>query len=247
MPIWQAFSGRRRPNSPWSGCGASGWRFAPTRSLRSSPERVARSSPSHLQEQTAPLVVGLLEEIRRAAYQHHRTQTRWTPPVRFVLDETANIAPIPSLPAIASEGGGQGLQLLACFQDLTQARRRWGDQADGFLTLFGIKIILPGVGDPRTLHAISTMVDRDDRSPPGPTATDHQTHGTTPPATSLDHHPHPHPRTRPHRQPPPRPHAPPVRRRLDLPRPHPRPHHTHVARRHPASGGDHQGLARSGP
>ena len=39
----------------------------------------------------------------------------------------------------------------------------WGDLAAGFLTLFGTKIVLPGVGDPETLHAISTMVGNWDR------------------------------------------------------------------------------------
>jgi len=51
----------------------------------------------------------------------------------FALDEVANIAPL-ELPQIASEGGGQGLMLLAALQDLSQARARWGAQADGFLT-----------------------------------------------------------------------------------------------------------------
>jgi hypothetical protein len=52
------------------------------------------------------------------------------------LDEVANIAPLQELPQIASEGGGQGLTLLAALQDLSQARARWGKAADGFLTLF---------------------------------------------------------------------------------------------------------------
>ena len=70
----------------------------------------------------------------------------------FALDEVANIAPLEELPQIASEGGGQGLLLLAALQDLSQARQRWGTQADGFLTLFGTKLILPGIADTRTLE-----------------------------------------------------------------------------------------------
>jgi type IV secretion system protein VirD4 len=67
------------------------------------------------------------------------------------------------LPQIASEGGGQGLILLAALQDLSQARQRWGAQADGFITLFGTKLILPGVADTRTLEAVSTMLGEYDR------------------------------------------------------------------------------------
>ena len=68
-----------------------------------------------------------------------------------------------SLPQIASEGGGQGLTLLAALQDLSQARARWGKAADGFLTLFGTKLILPGIADTTTLEAVSTMLGEYDR------------------------------------------------------------------------------------
>ena len=65
----------------------------------------------------APLVCGLLSEIRRATYLAHRQGTL-RGQMLFALDEAANIAPVEELPAIASEGGGQGLTLLAVFQDL---------------------------------------------------------------------------------------------------------------------------------
>jgi conjugative relaxase-like TrwC/TraI family protein len=83
--------------------------------------------------------------------------------VLFALDEVANIAPLEELPQIASEGGGQGLDLLAALQDLSQARARWGQAADGFLTLFATKLILPGIADSRTLEAISTALGEYDR------------------------------------------------------------------------------------
>jgi type IV secretion system protein VirD4 len=42
------------------------------------------------------------------------------------LDEVANIAPIHDLPALVSQAGGQGLQVMVGLQDLSQAReRRW--------------------------------------------------------------------------------------------------------------------------
>jgi type IV secretory pathway TraG/TraD family ATPase VirD4 len=70
----------------------------------------------------------------------------------MALDEVAQIAPLPSLPAIAAEGGGQGLVTLACLQDLSQARVRWGAAAEGFFSLFSCKVIFPGTGDQRTLE-----------------------------------------------------------------------------------------------
>ena len=80
-----------------------------------------------------------------------------TGPVLLALDELANIAPLPDLPAMVSEGGGQGVTTLACFQDLTQARRRWPVHADGFPSLFGTTVVLPGIGDVRTLDALSQL------------------------------------------------------------------------------------------
>jgi type IV secretion system protein VirD4 len=109
----------------------------------------------------APLVVGLLGDVRAAAYARAARSVvgggRSSPPVLLALDEVANIAPLPDLPAMVSEGGGQGLLTLACLQDLSQARGRWGSAADGFLSLFGTTVVLPGIGDVRTLEALSAL------------------------------------------------------------------------------------------
>ena len=61
------------------------------------------------------------------------------------------------------KAAGRALQLLACFQDLSQARARWAQAAEGFLTLFGTKLILPGIADPRTLESISVALGEYDR------------------------------------------------------------------------------------
>ena len=135
------------------------------------PDQFARSTdtvyitaPAHKQALAAPLVVGLLEQIRHATYRHATHHQPTTPPVFFCLDEIANIAPIHDLPALVSEAGGQHLHILACLQDLSQARSRWGqDAADGFLSLFQTKLILTGIADTRTLEAISTALGEYDR------------------------------------------------------------------------------------
>jgi type IV secretory pathway TraG/TraD family ATPase VirD4 len=116
-------------------------------------------SPARHQELAAPLVVALLEQVRGAAYA---AASAAGPPVVLALDEAANIAPLPDLPAIVSEGGSQGLLTLACFQDLSQARARWGTAADGFLSLFGVKVVLPGIGDVRTLELVSQLAGEHD-------------------------------------------------------------------------------------
>ncbi|HEV7529173.1 MAG TPA: type IV secretory system conjugative DNA transfer family protein [Solirubrobacteraceae bacterium] len=121
------------------------------------------TAPAHKQALSAPLVVGLLEQIRHATYAHAaRSNHRFT--VFLCLDEVANVAPIHDLPALVSEAGGQGLHVMACLQDLSQARARWGDAAaDGFLSLFQTKLILTGIADSRTLEAISLALGEYDR------------------------------------------------------------------------------------
>ncbi len=117
-------------------------------------------APAHRQAQVAPMVVGLVEDVRNAAYQRaasHLPGEPRRPPVLLALDEVANIAPLPHLPSMISEGGGQGVVTLASLQDLSQARQRWPDEAEGFPSLFGCTVVLPGIGDVRTLEALSTL------------------------------------------------------------------------------------------
>ncbi len=124
----------------------------------SSSDTVYIAAPAHHQALVAPLVVGFLDDVRRATYARAATGPGPSaPPVVLALDELANIAPLPGLPAMVSEGGGQGLLTLACFQDLSQARHRWPVRADGFPSLFGTTVVLPGIGDVQTLEALSVL------------------------------------------------------------------------------------------
>ena len=115
---------------------------------------------SDYQRQAAPLVAGLIRELRTYAYQSSLVATTsgrhsgggslceaTKAPLLLVLDELANIAPLHDLPTLVAEGASQGVVTLACLQDLAQARARWDREADGFLSLFGTKLIFPGIGD----------------------------------------------------------------------------------------------------
>ncbi|AYD89175.1 hypothetical protein D5R93_02280 [Actinomyces lilanjuaniae] len=51
---------------------------------------------------------------------------RLTPPLSLVLDEAANIAPLPDLDSLYSEGAGRGIFVSAFFQDEAQVEKRWG-------------------------------------------------------------------------------------------------------------------------
>jgi hypothetical protein len=133
--------------------------FDPDQFVRSS-DTIYIAAPAHRQALVAPMVVGLIADIRQATYARSATRSPTGSsdlPVLLALDEVANIAPIPDLPSMISEGGGQGLVTLACLQDLSQARNRWPDRADGFPSLFGTTVVLPGIGDVRTLEALATL------------------------------------------------------------------------------------------
>ncbi len=121
------------------------------------------TAPAHEQALAAPLIVGLLEQLRTAAFLH-AAHGPSGPPMLWCLDEVANIAPIHDLPALVSEAGGQRLHILACLQDLSQARTRWGPHAaDGFLSLFQTKLLLTGIADTRTLESVSLLLGEYDR------------------------------------------------------------------------------------
>jgi type IV secretion system protein VirD4 len=120
------------------------------------PNTLYLCSTGRRQRQFAPLVVGMIGDVRDAAYARAHVAPSG-PPTLLALDEVANIAPIPDLPAIVSEGAGQGLLVLACLQDLSQARARWGPAADGFLSLFGTTVVLRGIADTSTLRDISAL------------------------------------------------------------------------------------------
>jgi type IV secretory pathway TraG/TraD family ATPase VirD4 len=113
------------------------------------------------QRHTAPLVAGMLRDLRIAAYQRTATLSATGisggPPMLFALDEVANIAPLHDLPTIVAEGGSQGVVTLACLQDLSQATARWGREAEGFLSLFQAKVVFPGIGDIATVETISKL------------------------------------------------------------------------------------------
>lgn len=111
--------------------------FDPERFVASA-DTVYICAPAATQDRAAPIVVALLERIRTATYR----RPPGSPSVVWALDEAATIAPLPTLPAIVAEGGGQGLVTLCCLQDLSQARGRWGAAAEGFPSLFATQ------GDP---------------------------------------------------------------------------------------------------
>jgi type IV secretory pathway TraG/TraD family ATPase VirD4 len=109
---------------------------------------------------TASLVAALVEDVIEVARKMAAASPggRLDPPLGLILDEAANY-PLPSLPALMSEGGGTGITTMAVLQSLDQARHRWGRDAAGSIWDSAIvKIILPGVSNPDDLGGIARLV-----------------------------------------------------------------------------------------
>jgi type IV secretion system protein VirD4 len=129
-----------------------------------STDTIYITAPEHKQALCAPLIVGLLEQIRHSVYEKSRTGHGIEVNMLWLLDEVANMAPIHDLPALISQAGGQNLQVMIGLQDLSQARTRWGaDAADGFMSLFQTKAVLSGIADSKTLESISLALGEFDR------------------------------------------------------------------------------------
>ena len=116
----------------------------------------------------APLLAALVEDMVETARRLAAASAgaRLDPPLLLALDEIGNLAPLPSLPALMSEGGGTGITTLTVLQSLAQARGAWGEQQAGAMWDAAIaKIILGGGSNARDLADLAALIgERDDHT-----------------------------------------------------------------------------------
>ena len=119
-------------------CGTTGTRG------RSAAVRTRSTSAStgRRQRQFAPLVVAMVGDVRDAAYVRSRDGHAGTTHASSLSTRSPTSPRSPISPPWSARAAGQGLLVLACLQDLSQARGRWGQAADGFLSLFGTTVVL---------------------------------------------------------------------------------------------------------
>lgn len=118
------------------------------------------------QARLAPLFLALVDELTRAAFElaaRRRAEagTSVGPTdsrLLLLLDEAANIAPLPNLASLASVAGGEGVQLVTIYQDLSQLRHRYRDEWGSIASNHVAKVILRGVTDLDTLRYFSSVV-----------------------------------------------------------------------------------------
>jgi len=108
----------------------------------------------------APLLTALVSDLTETARQLASGSPggRLDPPLLVMLDEAANIAPLPDLPQLLAAGGGDGIVAAVVLQSLDQARGRWGQQAAGaMLDSATIRLVLPGLTSPQDLRDLAQL------------------------------------------------------------------------------------------
>jgi type IV secretion system protein VirD4 len=132
--------------------------YTPARLLDGRANTLYLCAPTHEQERLRPLFSMMIQELLAVVYESAAaTGKPIDPPLLLLLDEAANIAPIPNLDEVASTGAGQGVQLLSVFQDLAQLRTRYGGRAQTILNNHRAKLFGRGVSDPETLDYVAKV------------------------------------------------------------------------------------------
>ena len=114
------------------------------------------------------LLAALIADIVRVAKQLADASpgARLDPPLTLMLDEVANFARLPDLPAYISAYGGSGIVTFAVIQDLAQLEATYSrDLAAAILGAATIKVILGGISDADLLRDFMLLTgERDEET-----------------------------------------------------------------------------------
>jgi type IV secretion system protein VirD4 len=80
------------------------------------------------------------------------------PTVLLLLDELANIAPVPGLDELASTAAGLGIQLVSVCQDIAQLQARFGRRASTIVNNHRAKLAGRGISDLETLNYFTRLI-----------------------------------------------------------------------------------------
>jgi type IV secretory pathway TraG/TraD family ATPase VirD4 len=106
-----------------------------------------------------PIFLALLGEVIDRAYERAtREGGALRQPLLVCLDEAGNVAPLPNLAEIASTAPSHNIQLVSIFHDLSQARSRYGRQAETVINSHRARMLLPGVADLETLRYFAALL-----------------------------------------------------------------------------------------
>ncbi len=118
-------------------------------------------SPEHRQDQLRPLIEAFVSWLIRGAENRYAlTGLALDPPLLLMLDEAGNIAPLRQLGTYASSLASQGCQLVSVFQNLSQIRDRYGNQATTIVTNHLAKVLMAGTTDVELLNLLTHLLGK---------------------------------------------------------------------------------------
>jgi type IV secretion system protein VirD4 len=116
-------------------------------------------SSAHEQKRLRPVFTVLMQQAIRRAYDVASGAGGSLPvPCLVLLDEAANIAPLPDLPAYVSTARSHGITLVTVWQDNAQITATYGDRARTVLNNHRAKLYGTGLGDETSLDYVSRLV-----------------------------------------------------------------------------------------
>ncbi|KWX03088.1 hypothetical protein LI90_4138 [Carbonactinospora thermoautotrophica] len=107
-----------------------------------------------------PLLTALAQDVVERARRAAGTAGtgRLDPPLVLVLDDPAESAPLPGLPALLADGPGFGVTPVVALRSLAAARDRWGASGAGALwDAATVKLVFGGLADPYDLDRVDAL------------------------------------------------------------------------------------------
>lgn len=146
--------------------------FTADKFLKSGADTLYLVSAERHQQLLAPLLVSMISALTHHAIEsgEFRQDERR---LRILLDEAANIAPLPDLPRMLSQAAGHGIRIATVWQSLAQMRERHGHGADTILANSATKLFTGSITDASTRDYISELLgdDPDEDRPRRPRTT----------------------------------------------------------------------------
>lgn len=114
-------------------------------------------APLDDQKRLAPVLGGLVGDLKDQAYQADVAGMGLGCPFLMVVDEAGNM-PLAWLPEFASTCAGIGILLVTIWQSKAQLDAAYGKLSDSVLTNHLTKIMFAGCSDPATLNYVSRLL-----------------------------------------------------------------------------------------
>lgn len=118
-------------------------------------------SPLDDQRRLAPVLGGVLGDLKDQAYQWDVAGRKMKAPLLMLVDEAGNM-PLSWLPEVASTCAGIGILLVTIWQSKSQLDSAYGRLADSVLTNHGTKVIFAGCSDAATLEYVSRLLGEEE-------------------------------------------------------------------------------------